>query len=137
MAQVPSSWPRGFPLEFVKDNRTVTAAFQRKQWPARRVGVFQSLADHDPDVDGIYRLTQPLPFTFPPATLRRAVASAAAASPAAATEGRRLALKRIADGVAGPGTDFEARAVPDGRAAREARQSSHSFASLLNARTLI
>jgi hypothetical protein len=28
--------------------------------------VIQSLADHDPDVDGIYRLTQPLPFTFPP-----------------------------------------------------------------------
>ena len=41
---------------------------RRRAWLARHVGVIQSLADHDPDVDGIYRLTQPLPFNFPPAT---------------------------------------------------------------------
>lgn len=34
-------------------------------WAASRVAIVQSLADHDPDVDAIYRLTQhPLPFYF-------------------------------------------------------------------------
>ena len=72
MSTARAAWPRGFPLESIKDNRTYTARFQRRAWPARRVGVVQSLADHDPDVDGIFRLTQPLPFTFPPATARHA-----------------------------------------------------------------
>ena len=47
------------------------------------MGVVQSLADHDPDVDGIYRLTQPLPFTFPPSSRRWG-------SQAPVEEGRRL-----------------------------------------------
>mmetsp|Transcript_51326 Transcript_51326/g.133346 ORF Transcript_51326/g.133346 Transcript_51326/m.133346 type:complete len:521 (-) Transcript_51326:501-2063(-) len=64
MSTNPSAWPRGFPLEAIKDNRTFTATFSRSMWSARRLGVIQSLADHDPDVDGIYRLTQPLPFNF-------------------------------------------------------------------------
>ena len=75
MSTVPSAWPRGFPLEAIKDNRTRNASFARRAWPARRVGVVQSLADHDPDVDGIYRLTQPLPFRFPPQSARAAAAS--------------------------------------------------------------
>lgn len=33
---------------------------------SRNIGVFQSLANHDPDVDAIYRLTQPLPVVFDP-----------------------------------------------------------------------
>jgi hypothetical protein len=33
--------------------------------PMETVGVVQSLANKDPDVDAIYRLTQPLPFDFP------------------------------------------------------------------------
>ena len=32
--------------------------------PGADIGVVQSAADHDPDVDGIYRLTQELPFYF-------------------------------------------------------------------------
>jgi len=98
LSTVLSSWPRGFPLEAIKDNRTWSASFRRRAWSARRVGVVQSLADHDPDVDGIYRLTQPLPFTFPPST--RAAASRAAAKAAAevqaasvASGGRRLAAQ--------------------------------------------
>ena len=31
---------------------------------SRTVDVLQSLADHDPDVDAIYRLTRPVPFDF-------------------------------------------------------------------------
>lgn len=32
--------------------------------PLKDVAIVQSLANHDPDVDAIYRLTQPLPFSF-------------------------------------------------------------------------
>jgi len=66
LASNKEAWPRGFPLEAIKDNRTYTAAIRRRVWQVRRVGVLQSLADNDPDVDGIYRLTQrALPFSFP------------------------------------------------------------------------
>ena len=111
MSTVPSAWPRGFPLEHVKDNRTFKASFTRRAWPARRVGVVQSLADHDPDVDGIYRLTQTLPFTFPPASTRAAgnkdgrrleavVSDEEAAAQAAEEEARRQrAIKAIASGL--------------------------------------
>ena len=111
MSTVPSAWPRGFPLEHVKDNRTFKASFTRRAWPARRVGVVQSLADHDPDVDGIYRLTQPLPFIFPPASTRAAgnkdgrrleavVSDEEAAAQAAEEEARRRnAIKAIASGL--------------------------------------
>jgi len=33
-------------------------------FPASCLGVLQSLADHDPDVDAVYRLTRPPHFTF-------------------------------------------------------------------------
>ena len=32
--------------------------------PMTKIGVIQSLADNDPDVDALYRLVQPLPFSF-------------------------------------------------------------------------
>jgi len=67
LSTVKSSWPRGFPLDSIKDNWSTSAAVRRRAWYTRHVGVIQSLADHDPDVDGIYRLTQPLPFEFPAA----------------------------------------------------------------------
>ena len=85
----PHAWPRGFPLDSIKDNRTFTAAIEPRAWTARRVGVIQSLADHDPDVDGIYRLTQPLPFVFPAATAIATMATGAAI-PQAADRGRQL-----------------------------------------------
>ena len=56
-------WPRGFPLDRIRDNRTyhlhATAAVEQQ-----RVQVFQSLADHNPDVDAIYRMTRSLPVHF-------------------------------------------------------------------------
>lgn len=91
-SDAPASWPRGFPLEAIKDNRTRELPLRAQAWPFRRVGVLQSLADHDPDVDGIYRLTQPqLPFSFPrlafqprsPAELHLDVPAAAATATAA------------------------------------------------------
>lgn len=36
------------------------------QSDTRSIAVLQSLADHDPDVDGIFRLTRSVPFSFNP-----------------------------------------------------------------------
>ncbi len=52
-------WPRGFALERIKDefpklNKTTTL----------ECPIQQGLADENPDVDAIYRFTQPLPITF-------------------------------------------------------------------------
>ena len=57
---VPPSWPRGFPLDLIG------SACPHRLVPANlsRVAVLQSLADHDPDVDAIYRLTRGVPFSF-------------------------------------------------------------------------
>mmetsp|Transcript_92499 Transcript_92499/g.193388 ORF Transcript_92499/g.193388 Transcript_92499/m.193388 type:complete len:461 (+) Transcript_92499:128-1510(+) len=56
-------WPRGFPLDFVNgkglENWTLSHTML-KQPPA----VQQFLADEDPDVDAIFRLTRSLPCTF-------------------------------------------------------------------------
>lgn len=56
-------WPRGFPLQYVNDvesrNNTV-----RKTISTIDVGVYQSLANNDPDVDAIYRLTKEIPMSF-------------------------------------------------------------------------
>lgn len=48
-------WPRGFPLRLVNDAKLPPLRRQRG-----RVGVWQGLADGDPDVDAIWRLTSPL-----------------------------------------------------------------------------
>lgn len=49
-------WPRGFPLSLIKSNKST---LQKKQLSEKimNVGVWQGLADNDPDVDAIYRLT--------------------------------------------------------------------------------
>ncbi|CAN0100995.1 unnamed protein product [Ectocarpus fasciculatus] len=69
-------WPRGFPLDSINDpdsNRcdevaveveVVESSPHDEGW---RLGVVQALANHDPDVDAVYRLTYPpggLPFDF-------------------------------------------------------------------------
>lgn len=66
----PSSpcWPRGYPLEHIKDvnHSTVLSSMTKIDLAEREVvGIVQTLANHDPDVDAIYRLLQPLPFSFP------------------------------------------------------------------------
>ncbi|KAK3600918.1 hypothetical protein CHS0354_013298 [Potamilus streckersoni] len=61
------SWPRGFPLEEIR-NPTVTPRLCQSYAPMT-IGVIQSLANKQPDVDAIYRLTRDNPFDFK-ATLR-------------------------------------------------------------------
>ena len=47
-------WPRGFPLNRINDQHNTPDSFPEAQ---TSIGVWQGLADGDPDVDAIYRLT--------------------------------------------------------------------------------
>jgi hypothetical protein len=55
-------WPRGLPLKNIHDSR------DKLQWQSMKnnykVGIWQGLADEDPDVDAIYRLTSNRPCNF-------------------------------------------------------------------------
>lgn len=48
-------WPRGYPLRFI--NKTDTIRQNEISNEQVKVGIWQSLANEDPDVDAIYRLT--------------------------------------------------------------------------------
>lgn len=57
-------WPRGFPLEFIHDPDTFELSPSPVDPRVSRVAVYQSLADIDPDVDAIFRMTRELPVFF-------------------------------------------------------------------------
>lgn len=63
-------WPRGFPLQFIRDQNNYIVPSQSFALhdadgdDFESVAVIQSLANHDPDVDAIYRMTKPLPISF-------------------------------------------------------------------------
>jgi len=57
-------WARGFPLDEIKKSNQVFQETKNVQLETKKIGIIQSLANHDPDVDSIYRLTQPIPFDF-------------------------------------------------------------------------
>lgn len=57
------TWPRGFPIQYVQ-NEELYPDLAFGSLPSTSIGVIQSTCDGDPDVDAIYRLTRPLPFTF-------------------------------------------------------------------------
>lgn len=54
-------WPRGFPLELVNSESALAG-----EWVTSTAETFivQGLADENPDVDAVYRLTRPLPVSF-------------------------------------------------------------------------
>ena len=54
-------WPRGLPLDLIQADSVPQGPFPRE---ACRVGIWQGLADEDPDVDAIYRLTDDTPCYF-------------------------------------------------------------------------
>jgi hypothetical protein len=69
-------WPRGLPLKNINDSR------DKLQWQTdkqhQRIGIWQALADGDPDVDAIYRLTSNSPCIFhkkEPAVLEKGTVS--------------------------------------------------------------
>ena len=66
-------WPRGFPLDLIRDIKTFhsgeiseahNTSVHPKKFDKGSVTIVQSLADNDPDVDAIYRLTRSLPVQF-------------------------------------------------------------------------
>ena len=54
-------WPRGFPLERLQEK---TADYETLNKADADCPIQQGLADDNPDVDAIYRLTMPLPQSF-------------------------------------------------------------------------
>ena len=59
-----SGWPRGLPLQDIKFDFS-TVVLKPVKVATSSIGIIQSLANQDPDVDAMYRLTQPIPFDFP------------------------------------------------------------------------
>jgi hypothetical protein len=70
-------WPRGFPLQLINEARANVGPSDLQQRQVT-VGVWQGLADGDPDVDAIYRLTDNRPCVFrqgPPVVLGKGTIS--------------------------------------------------------------
>ena len=63
-----SVWPRGFPLDCIHSASASNVEI-KNDIEVESIGIIQSLANHDPDVDAIFRLTQPLPFDFKGASI--------------------------------------------------------------------
>jgi len=60
-------WPRGQPLSSIRDNKTFSGGVTESQQllnNCSKIGVFQSLANHNPDVDAIYRMVGDIPIYF-------------------------------------------------------------------------
>ncbi len=68
-ASVNDSWARGFPIELIQDVHTQgNIAFETDLAFAtakKEIGVIQFLADGNPDIDAMHRISKPLPMTFP------------------------------------------------------------------------
>jgi hypothetical protein len=58
------SWPRGTPLETIREPQTYLTLDDTKHLSTPEIGVLQSLANHEPDVDSMFRLTAHLPMEF-------------------------------------------------------------------------
>lgn len=56
-------WPRGFPIDLVQNSQTWETKVSKIEG-SPNFGVLQSLADIQPDVDAMYRLTHKTPFAF-------------------------------------------------------------------------
>lgn len=54
-------WPRGFPLENLQSKQTALSSLKEG---VTTCPIQQGLADENPDVDAVYRLTYPLPLNF-------------------------------------------------------------------------
>jgi len=60
-----STWARGFPLNLILDDEVTNGKIlYHKDVKKQNIGVIQYLADGNPDVDAIHRLSKPLPMNF-------------------------------------------------------------------------
>jgi hypothetical protein len=57
-------WPRGYPLNQILNSFDSKIQLKSTSLDSNKIGVFQFLADEDPDVDAIYRLTNNQPIYF-------------------------------------------------------------------------
>jgi hypothetical protein len=53
-----------FPLELIKTKASQGVVKETVNVAMDTIAVIQSCADHDPDIDAVYRLTRDIPFTF-------------------------------------------------------------------------
>ncbi|XP_052788969.1 uncharacterized protein LOC128223697 isoform X2 [Mya arenaria] len=64
----PSCWPRGYPLTLITSSEEMDhltfESISNVKSAAENIGVLQALADHEPDVDALYRLIHGTPFYF-------------------------------------------------------------------------
>lgn len=58
------SWPRGLPLDDIKVSNCSDTTLHTIRMKGGSIAVLQSLAEYQPDVDAIFRLTMPIPFFF-------------------------------------------------------------------------
>ena len=58
------SWPRGLPLSHIKLTESYDSQIKIRDINRQSIAVLQSLAEHQPDLDAIYRITMPVPFSF-------------------------------------------------------------------------
>lgn len=63
-ATIESSWARGFPLERILDEKTRGTVVSTSNLSFEKVGVVQFVADGNPDIDAVHRMTKPLPMDF-------------------------------------------------------------------------
>ena len=63
-ATVNASWARGFPLDLSQNSKNYGTVAFKEDIPLSKVGVIQFLADNNPDIDAIHRITKPLPMNF-------------------------------------------------------------------------
>ncbi len=59
-----TSWPRGVLLSDIKEPLSNNSTLRSVTVKRKSIAVLQSLADNQPDVDAIYRITMPMPFSF-------------------------------------------------------------------------
>ena len=55
-------WPRGFPLNDIHTAKCDSVNCAKEN--TNKIGILQSLADHEPDVDAIFRMTRETPLEF-------------------------------------------------------------------------
>ena len=62
-----TSWPRGFPLEEINTPESIGSISPENPItaiPLSKIGVLLHIADENPDIDAVHRLTKPLPLGF-------------------------------------------------------------------------
>ncbi len=57
-------WPRGFPLEELQESGTIKEYLSVTTIEPDNIKIYQGLADENPDVDAVYRMTMKLPMNF-------------------------------------------------------------------------